>query len=167
MFYGKLADVTPEMPEIARYPKTVAQAIAWLKSHDYAALPLGKTEIDGKNIYVSQDAYQTKPAGKVVLESHRNYVDIQLIVEGEELMGYAKCTPDLPMLGEGYLAERDVAFYPNSVMPFWAPEASSPQKVLVKAGEFCIFAPEDVHASQIFADEPCQTRKIVVKCRVS
>ncbi|MDO4628865.1 MAG: YhcH/YjgK/YiaL family protein [Planctomycetia bacterium] len=166
MFYAKLSDVTPTTPEITRYPKTVSRAIAWLKRHDYAALPLGKTEIEGSDIYISQDAYQTKSADKVVIESHRNYIDIQIMVEGEELMGYATCTPNLPVLGEGYIPERDVMFYPVSVMPFWAPETSSPQKMLVKAGEFCIFAPEDVHASQIFVEEPQAVRKIVVKCRV-
>jgi len=166
MFYAKLTDVTPETPEIAAYPETVAQAIAWLKSHDYAALPLGKTPIDGENIYISFAEYETKPADQVVLESHRKYIDIQLMVEGEELMGYAVCEPELPTLGDGYLADRDVAFYPKSVMPFWAPGAESPQKRLVKAGEFCVFAPEDVHASQIFQDEPKKAKKIVVKCRV-
>ena len=102
MFYAKLADVTPETPEIAAYPKTVAQAIAWLKSHDYAALPLGKTPIDGENIYINFSEYETKPGEKVVLESHRKYIDIQVMVEGEELMGYAVCTPDLPVLDGGY-----------------------------------------------------------------
>ena len=166
MFYAKLADVTPETPEIAVYPKTVAQAIAWLKSHDYAALPLGKTPIDGENIYISFSEYETKPAEKVVLVSHRKYIDIQVMVEGEELMGYAVCTPDLPTLDGGYSDENDIVFYPKSVMPFWAPCATSPQKILVKAGEFCIFAPEDIHGSQIFVDEPKKTKKIVVKCRI-
>lgn len=166
MFYAKLSDVTPTTSEITRYPETVARAIAWLKSHDYTALPLGKTEIEGDDIYISQDAYPTKPADQVVLESHHKYVDIQLMVKGEELMGYADCTPDLPVLGEGYLPERDVVFYPVSVMPFWTQETSSPQKILVKAGEFCIFAPEDVHASQIAVKESQMVRKIVVKCRV-
>ena len=51
-------------------------------------------------------------------------------------------------------------------MPFWAPGAESPQKRLVKAGEFCIFAPEDVHGSQIFETKSAYAKKIVVKCRV-
>lgn len=166
MFYAKLADVTPETPEIAAYPKTVAQAIAWLKSNDYAALPLGKTPIDGENIYINFSEYETKPGEKVVLESHRKYIDIQVMVEGEELMGYAVCTPDLPVLDGGYKEDGDYTLYPKSVMPFWAPCASSPQKFLVKTGEFCIFAPEDVHASQIFEDAPKKVKKIVVKCRI-
>ncbi len=166
MFYAKLADVTPETPELARFPETVARAIAYLKTHDYASLPLGKTAIEGDDIYISMAEYSTKSAEKAVLESHRNYIDIQLMVVGEEWMGYAKCTPDLPVLDGGYNSEKDVVFYPKSVMPFWAPGAESPQKRLVKAGEFCIFTPEDVHASQIFATESAYAKKIVVKCRV-
>ncbi|MBE6427265.1 MAG: DUF386 domain-containing protein [Planctomycetaceae bacterium] len=166
MFYGKLSEVTPQTKEIVKYPDTVIRAFKWLKENDYSRLPLGKTAIEGERIFVSVAEYQTKPGEEVILEAHRKYVDIQLVIFGEELMGWVPCSPDLPVLDDGYDEEKDVVFFPKEVMPFWSAKEESSQKILVKAGEFCVFAPEDVHASQIFDNEPVKTRKIVVKCRV-
>lgn len=166
MFYAKLSETTAEIAEIARYPQTVARAIAWLKENDFASLPLGKTVVAGEEIFISVAEYWTKPGKDAVLEAHRKYADIQLIVSGEELMSAVPCVPELPVLGDGYDEERDVVFFPPEVMPFWTQKNDSPQKILVKSGEFCIFMPEDVHASQIFATEPVRTKKLVVKCRV-
>ncbi len=166
MFYAKLSETTPESVELARYPQTVVRAIAWLKKNDFESLPIGKTVIDGENIFICTAEYTTKPGEEAILEAHRKYADIQLVVSGEELMGSVPCVPELPVLGDGYDEEKDVVFFPKEVMPFWSRKNDSSQKILVKAGEFCIFMPEDVHASQIFETEPVKTKKIVVKCRV-
>ena len=64
---------------------------------------VGKYEIDGDNVYAIVQEYETKAPGK--FESHKKYTDIQFIVSGKELIGYANIahlTPDTE-----YDAEKD------------------------------------------------------------
>ena len=87
-----------------------AQAIEFLKSHDLNALEVGKTELKGKDLLVN--VAQTKPKAKedAKLETHRDFIDIQIPLSGTELMGYTAakdCVPaDAP-----YNAEKDITFF--------------------------------------------------------
>ncbi|MDO4584851.1 MAG: YhcH/YjgK/YiaL family protein [Planctomycetia bacterium] len=165
MLFTTLATLTPESPLLAEYPSSVRDAIAYLKQTDVASLPLGKTAVDGERIFLNIQEYLTKPAEEAVLEAHRKYIDLQIVLEGKEWMGYARYEKELPTLGE-YDETADVQFFPKSVMPFWAPNAESPQKFLATPGTIAIFTPQDVHASQVWVEKPQNVRKMVVKCRV-
>ena len=87
-----------------------AQAIEFLKSHDLNALEVGKTELKGKELLVN--VAQTKPKTKedAKLETHRDFIDIQIPLSGTEIMGYTAakdCVPaDAP-----YNAEKDITFF--------------------------------------------------------
>ncbi len=53
MIIGKLRD-------LKRYKgisKNIDTAIDYVLNHDLLTLPKGKTEIDGKNVYVNRDTY--------------------------------------------------------------------------------------------------------------
>ena len=65
-----------------------AQAIEFLKSHDLNALEVGKTELLGKEllVYVAQTKPKTKEEAK--LETHKDFIDIQIPLSGTEIMGY-------------------------------------------------------------------------------
>lgn len=92
-------------------------------------------EIDGKNVFVLVQEYQGKTKEEVTLEAHKKYIDIQIVVEGSEQMGWLdinKCTKVL----SPYDKDKDVAFFENPVSSF----------VTVNTNEFAIFFPEDAHA---------------------
>ena len=166
MFNAKLADISPDAPELALYPATVRRALEYLKSTDLTALPNGKTVVDGENLYVLVNEYSTRTADTVILESHRRYVDVQLMLVGAEWMGFRTLEDDLPVEDGGYDDAKDIVFYPKSVMPFWTSDAESPNKFAVHPGEFAIFAPDDIHASQICIGQPASVRKLIAKCRI-
>ena len=74
-----------------------AQAIEFLKSHDLNALEVGKTELKGKDLLVN--VAQTKPKTKeeAKLETHKDFIDIQIPLSGTEIMGYTAakdCVPE-------------------------------------------------------------------------
>jgi beta-galactosidase beta subunit len=52
----------------------------------------GKYAIDGENIYYIIQRYTTKPFSESKLEAHRKYIDIQFLLAGTELIGYAPLT---------------------------------------------------------------------------
>lgn len=163
MLFTTLAKLTPESPLLAEYPPTVREAIDYLKRTDCATLPLGKTAVDGERIFLQIQEYLSKPAEEVVLEVHRKYIDLQIVLEGEEWMGYARYEKEHPTLGD-YDETADVQFFPKSVMPFWAAGAESPQRFRATAGTIAIFTPDDIHASQIGVEKLQKVRKMVVKC---
>ena len=54
----------------------------WLENTDLKNIADGKYLIDGDNVYASVQTYDTKD--DVKYESHRRYIDIQYMIDGEE-----------------------------------------------------------------------------------
>ena len=71
-------------------------------------LPVGKYELDGKNVYASVQEYISKPDSEK-FEGHRNYIDIQYVVSGKERMECAESRYCSTMTA--YNPEKDVEFF--------------------------------------------------------
>jgi YhcH/YjgK/YiaL family protein len=129
-------------------------AFDFLRRTDIASVPLGRTEIDGSSLFALVQEYETKPIHEGKLESHKKYIDIQLVVEGEEFMGYA------PLGGQGaakpFDPEKDIGFYDGEA---WF--------TLLRKGMFAIFFPQDAHLPGRFTDKPSKVKKIVLKIQLS
>lgn len=123
-----------------------------------AAVPEGKTErIElGEGVFALEQAYVAKPAASGKWEAHERFIDVQVVVEGRELMGVVEVSR--LTLTEDYRAERDLMFY--------APlEGGSTLRVA--AGEAAVFFPADGHMPSLADGEPALVRKTVVKVPVS
>ena len=70
------------------YPKAIVRALDFLKNTDLKALPGGRHAIEGDMMYANVDDVETKLFETTKPESHRNYIDIQFMVDGEENMGF-------------------------------------------------------------------------------
>ncbi len=133
-------------------PRIVA-ALDFLQATDLAALPLGKTVIDGERLFALVQEYSPKPASMGKFEAHRRYWDVQYVVRGVERMGYSHLSR--MTVSEPHSDERDVAFFTGP--GDW---------LYVQAGTFAIFGPSDVHMPGVAVDDaPNQptVRKVVVK----
>ena len=64
------------------------QAIDFLKSHDLHSLEIGKTELKGKDLLVNVAQTNPKEKENAKLETHKDYIDIQIPLSGTEIMGY-------------------------------------------------------------------------------
>ena len=65
------------------------KAYEFLSRDDLAALPLGRVDIDGDDVFANVQEYETVPAPDKRMEAHRRYYDVQFVVSGEELIQYA------------------------------------------------------------------------------
>ena len=131
------------------------KAFDYLRSGRAATDPLGSHELDGKDIYVSIDEYNSKPIEQGRFEAHRKYADVQYIVTGRERIGFAPIDDVEPT--DAYDDERDVAFYKGEGAMLNVP-----------AGTFTVFLPQDAHMPCITADgKPEPVRKAVVKVRIN
>lgn len=130
-----------------------AVAFDYLRKLD-PRLPDGRYEIEGDVIHATVMSYETKEAVDLRHEAHRDFADIQLLIEGEEVMYY---TPAQRLgIGTGYVEAKDYEHFER-------PENSS--RLVVRAGEFALFFPGEGHRANVAAHAPCLARKVVVKVR--
>jgi YhcH/YjgK/YiaL family protein len=131
-------------------------AFQYLARTDLATLPLGRTNVQGDDIYVSVSEAETRPAAQARFEAHRRYIDIQLVVKGQEAIALAPVTGLTTM--EAYDAAKDIEFF--------APPRESVTLAL-HPGEFAVFAPGDAHEPSLHLDGPHVSRKVVAKVSVA
>lgn len=128
------------------------QLFTFLKEQDLSALPVGKYKLDGDNLIVNVQSYDTTPASKY--ETHRNYFDLQMVVEGEERFCVAPAGQLTP--NTEYNPVKDVTFYQ------WTDEPTV--DVTLQAGDYIIVAPEEAHAPHLMTKAgPGPVKKIVAK----
>lgn len=129
------------------------KAYAFLRDNDLAALPLGRNEIDGDDVFANVQEYTTVPATEKRFEAHRRYYDLQYVVEGVDLMEYAPLNTLQPV--QSFDEESDFGLY----------DGEAHATVVLHACEFAIVAPEDAHKPGCAVGAPAKVRKIVVKVR--
>lgn len=128
-----------------------AQAVEFIKSHDLNSLETGKMELDGKDLRVNVSQTKPKTKEEAKLETHRDFIDIQIPVSGTEVMGYT-ATSDCRPADAPYNAEKDITFY----------EGLAESYIIVKPGMFAIFFPQDGHAPGITPDG---VKKVIFKVK--
>jgi biofilm protein TabA len=132
------------------------RAFEYLARTDLASLPLGRTSIDGDDIYVLISEAETRPPEQVRFEAHRRYIDIQLVVRGQEAIGLAPVAA--LVTSEPYDDTKDIEF-------FGLPQESV--TLALHAGEFAVFVPGDGHRPSLHLDGPHVSRKAVAKVSVA
>lgn len=115
----------------------------------------GRTDIDGDRLYASVAAYATGAREERRFEAHRKYIDVQVLLEGEETIDVS-LERDLPFI-EDYDDSRDVMFL-RPPRQF----ASLP----MRPGFFAVFYPHDIHRPGCRQPEKSRVRKIVMKVAV-
>jgi biofilm protein TabA len=103
--------------------------------------------------FALEQVYAAKPRSDGFFESHRKFIDVQVVVEGEEAMELA----DISYLKArtGYDADKDVILYADS------PGASV---LRLGVGDAAVFFPADGHMPGLRpGDGPMLVRKTVIK----
>ena len=124
----------------------------YVKSHDLLHTECGRIELKGDDLFINNVNPTLIPAEKQVLELHRDYIDIQILLEGKERMGW-KAIEDLQEEVQPYDKEKDCALYSDRPTTF----------VDLEPGQFTIFFPEDPHAPIIGEGK---VRKLIAKVRI-
>ena len=153
MIVANLDTIEHQMPLTPEFQK----AIAFLRRTDLLDLPDGKMDIDGMRVFAILQRYRTAPVDAPMFEYHRKHLDIQFVLSGEEIIGWAPATEMTASFS--YDEGQDLCY--GLMQPgTWSP-------VRLTAGQLAVFWPEDGHAPRIAAGKPCLVRKIVVKVAVS
>ncbi len=117
--------------------------------------PAGHYEIDDE-AYANIDVYETKEYDICFPEAHKRYIDIQMLLSGEERLDFANISE--LSIKDDYDEERDIMFFHN-------PEKMN--TLYLKKGYFALLYPTDAHKPQMKSSENSQTvKKVVVKIAV-
>ena len=103
-----------------------------------------------------ETAYQTKTRPEGFFETHRKFVDVQVIVAGEEMMEVARA--DRLAVTLPYDEGRDFTKYGDS---------DSASVLRTQAGAVAVFWPGDAHMPSLAVSQPSLVRKTVIKVPVS
>jgi YhcH/YjgK/YiaL family protein len=132
----------------------IKTALDYLAKTDFSAMEPGRIEIDGTNLYILVQSYDSLPKEQGKWECHRKYIDIQYIAEGIEQIGFTNI--DNMNVTTEYNPEKDVAFL----------SGKGDYVTLVK-GSYGIFFPQDAHQPKIAPNNtPGKVKKVVIKIKV-
>lgn len=161
--YGSLASVQAQAPRTAGFAAAFAYGAELLREGSpvqtrVRQVPPGerlKTDLGG-GIFVIEECYATKLRADGFFESHRKYVDVQMVLDGEEQMELADLRRMAPK--QPYHAERDLQVYEDD---------TSASLLRVFTGQVAVFFPSDVHMPGLrIRTDPVTVRKAVVKIPV-
>ena len=114
------------------------QLFDYVKTHDLLHTECGRIELAGDDLFINNVNPTCVSASDQVLEVHRDYIDVHILLEGKERIGW-KALEDVTDLKQAYQKEGDCALYSDTPTSF----------VDLLPGQFLIVFPEDPHAPVI------------------
>lgn len=130
----------------------IHQVTDWLTQHDITQMKPGLYEIDGTRLMVKVQHYHTVPQEERALEYHRQYIDLQCEIRGQERFGMCRLE-DLDDPGT-YLPERDISF----------PQGMCHETYPLRQGDFFMAFPGEVHQTKcLYGEHPDEVYKAIFK----
>lgn len=128
------------------------QLFDYVKTHDLLHTECGRIELAGDDLFINNVNPTCVSASDQVLEVHRDYIDVHILLEGKERIGW-KAIEDVTDLKQAYQKEGDCALYSDTPTSF----------VDLLPGQFLIVFPEDPHAPVIGEGK---IRKLIGKVKI-
>lgn len=137
-------------------PEQVAAAVEHLRHTNYLEYESGRYEINEAMFALVQDPL-TQSWEMGLPEFHRQHIDVQCLLQGEELIGYLPTAPQL-VPEQNFLETRDIAFVatqPNET------------KLILTPGMYAVFFPGELHRPCRSIHRDQQIKKVVIKIKAS
>lgn len=128
------------------------KAFDYVKSHNLLDAPLGRIEVEGDALFINNSNPECVKPEKQVLEVHRKYIDIHVLLEGEETVGW-KPLSDCRNEIKSYNEDEDCALYDEQAATYFK----------MQPGQILIVWPEDAHAPVIGEGK---IRKLIIKVKI-
>lgn len=149
-----IADVIKNRHIYTAISPRIKTALEYIAETDFSVMEPGRYELDGSNLFVLVQVYDTLPREQGKWECHRNYIDIQYIAEGVEQIGCNNI--DKMKVKTEYNPEKDVAFLEGEG-----------DYITYSKGSYGIFFPEDAHQPKVAPDnKPGPVKKVVIKIQI-
>lgn len=130
------------------------KAFSYLRDTDLLTLKNGRHTIDGDNVYSIVSEAPLKDYDKTAFESHKNYIDLQYVIAGEENMG--RTSVESLTVDKAYNDKADIAYYKGDGKIYTVPQNS-----------FLLFFPGEAHRPNISPGGNKVVKKVVIKIRAA
>jgi YhcH/YjgK/YiaL family protein len=149
-----IADVLKNRQIYAAISPRLKTALEYIAKTDFSVMEPGRYELDGSNLFALVQAYDSIPREQGKWECHKNYIDIQYIIEGAEQIG---CNNINKMkITTEYNPEKDIAFL-----------SGEGDFITYSKGSYGIFFPDDAHMPKIAINNSSSAvKKVVVKIKI-
>ena len=124
----------------------------YVKSHNLLDEPPGRITIDGDNLFINNSLAQGVARDAQVLEIHRQYIDVHILLEGNETIGW-KPLGEINHISKPYDEAGDCELSDDRPTAF----------IDMLPGHVLVVYPEDPHAPVICNGK---IRKLIGKVRV-
>lgn len=128
------------------------RAFEYIRDTDLLSLAAGHYPVVGDDLFAIVANVPERTCVEAKLECHRRYIDIQLVLEGVDEMGW-KALTDCTQPVSDYSAEKDIQFFHDAPVTW----------IITPPGAFCVFFPEDAHAPLVSMKS---IRKVIIKIAV-
>lgn len=128
----------------------VKECFAYAKSHDLMAMEKGSHPIDGERLFVNIVEYETTTPDKRFWEAHRKYLDLHLLLNGQEQI-------DLNFIRN--LTQKDYV-EKDDFLPL---EGRPNSMAVLESGDFLLCYPKDGHRTAIAPGAPTLIKKAIFK----
>ncbi|MFA6969940.1 MAG: YhcH/YjgK/YiaL family protein [Gallionella sp.] len=128
------------------------RAFDYMRNTDLHALAPGRYNIVGDDLIAIVEHVPGRTREMARLEAHRRYIDIQLVLDGIDEMGW-KPLADCYNPVSDHNMEKDIRFFHDAPASWIATPPDA----------FCIFFPDDAHAPLVSTG---QIRKVIFKIAV-
>lgn len=126
----------------------------FLKNNNLKEMKDGKYEI-AEGVFANVQSLKTKNKSEKKWEAHKDYIDIQYVIKGQECMGYG-ILEDFKKVVLPYDKEKDIEFLDGEKFNY----------IDVNENDFVIFYPNDVHAPMLSVKEDIEIKKVIVKIKI-
>lgn len=155
IFKERLSMIIDKIENISKYKEIPEFAHTFIKNIT-PDIKEGRYEL-GEDNFANVESYLTKPHEVAKFEAHRNYIDIQLLLSGNERIYYN----DVEGLVEAapYDKSRDIVFFKDSV--------KKSDYLTLNGTNFALIYPHEAHAPQVSVNDYAeQVKKVVVKVKI-
>ena len=114
----------------------------------------GRYELQGDNIFMNVMTFNTQSPVEKKAELHEQYIDIQLLLNGEERI----------LFGMAGTARQCEAFHHEDDYQLCS-AIENEQAIILKPGMFAVFMPGEPHKPGCVVGEPGEIKKVVVKIK--
>ena len=146
-----ICDTLDQLHLYKGFHKNLDTAIEFLAAHPLDTLPLGRTEVDGDEVFINVMDADLKPHTGSHAEYHRLYADLQIDLTGGEGWGYTNLRGE-----EAGEFAGDIGFRTS-------PDAVSG---VLGEGRFVLFFPGELHKPGVARPGCDHVRKAVIKIRM-
>ena len=131
----------------------IKECFEYAKQHDLLQYEKGRHEIDGDRLFVNIAEYETTSADNRFWEVHKNYLDLHLMLNGQEQI-------DL-----NFIENMEVKEFveKDDFLPL---EGGKNGDVIMRNGDFLICYPGDGHRTAVAVDGPEKIKKAIFKVRI-